>query len=69
VLRIIFNKKTLDNSTKNYYTLLGILPAKILYKRIAFLFIINKCIFIRTNNFDLSHVRKLRAHDVPVKYT
>lgn len=69
ILRIILNKKTLEGSTYDNYMLLGILPARILYKKIAILFIINKCIKIRTNKLDFTHVRDYRAYDVSVKYT
>jgi len=42
VVRIILGKKSLEGSTKLNYKLLGIFPAKLLYKSIALLFTIKK---------------------------
>jgi len=69
VVRIILCKKSLEGSTKLNYKLLGILPAKLLYKSIALLFTVKKCIRNNTNTFDFFKSREQRVYNLPVEYT
>jgi len=66
--RIIFNKKTLEGSTNQNYKLLGVLAIRLLYKKVALLFVINKLISSQSNQINFTKIREHRDNDLPVKY-
>jgi len=69
IVRIILNKKSLDGSTNLNYKMLGALPLRFLYKKIAILYVIKKFITSKIHKLNLIDVREHRVYDLPIKYT
>jgi hypothetical protein len=67
IVRICLNKCTLEGSTKNNYRVLGVLPIKYLYKKLAFMFVFKRNIKDISNSF-FKNKRTNRVYDIRVKY-
>jgi len=68
IVRICLNKFTLEGSTKANYRELGVLPIRLLYKKIAIMYLVKKFNLDKYHN-KLSNKRELRKYDLTVNYT
>jgi hypothetical protein len=68
MVRICLNNFTLEESTKENYKEFGVLPIRILYKKIVIMYLVKK--FNLDNYYkELSNKRELKKFDLIVNYT
>ena len=68
IVRICLNKFTLEGSTKANYRELGVLPIRLLYKKIAIMNLVKKFNLDKYHK-ESSNKRELRKFDLTVNYT
>jgi len=68
IIRICLNKSSLEGSSKENYRVMGVLPLKLLYKKMAIMFIF-KSVIKGQNKKIYDGKRECRLYDIPVKYT